>query len=76
MKLYRFLLVFFVAFFVLVGGRRGSGMLIPMHKTADFGLLIALDIAVFFGMMVFAYSVMYLILEYKYVSAEKNKNEK
>ena len=68
--------IFLAAFMVLLGGRRGGGMLISMHKTADFGLLIALDIAVFFGMMVFAYSVMYLILEYNHVLAEKNKNEK
>ncbi len=63
-------------FAVLLGGRRGSGMLIPMHKTANLGLLIGLDIAVFFGLMVFAYSVMYLIFEYKYVLAEQQKNGK
>ena len=76
-KIFLILLCIFLAvFMVLLGGRRGSGMLIPMHKTANLGLLIGLDIAVFFGMMVFAYSVMYLIFEYKYVPAEKNKNGK
>lgn len=66
--------VFLAAFYVLLGGRRGSGILISMHKTADLGLLIGLDTAVFSGLMLFVYSVMYLILEYKYV-LEKNEKQ-
>lgn len=61
---------------VFFGYRSKSGVWIPMHKTAAITQIMWIDIGVFFVFMIFAYSVIYLILEYKYVLAEQQKNEK
>ena len=66
-----------IAFAMIFFGYRGrNGMWMPMHKTAAITHLMLIDISVFFCFMIFVNAFMYLILEYKYVPAEKNKNEK
>ena len=72
-----FLAVFVVIVFVLSGGRYGArhgrGLFIIMHETAGITSVAALDIILFFFIMLISYFVICVVTEFK--KTEKTKND-
>ena len=72
-----FLAVFVVIVFVLSGGkygaRHGRGLFFIMHETAGITSVAALDIILFFFIMLISYFVICVVTEFK--KTEKTKND-